>query len=148
MRFLLPILFCAVAQASLLNSDTPVTLDTAEMARVWQEVKSGKAASAAEAPADDAWQAALLQEDEEVARVLLLAWLQQQNPQCPMAQYASDYAAALVLHRLALAGVPKACRELAGAYRSGCMGALCLPVCEAKARWVEQRAIQPGLLPR
>lgn len=140
------ILICgaAVAQGALPDDSEPVTLDFAEMARIWQEVKDGRPAT----PADqDAWQAAVQAEDEELARVLLLAWLQQHNPQVPMAVFAADYARVLRLHRLALSGNPAACAALAEACRSGFLGRLMLPVSEQKARWFEQRAVHAGNLP-
>lgn len=144
----LPLMCCvAVAQASLLDGSEPVTLDSAEMARIWQEVRSGKPAAAAAPASQDAWQAAMLAEDEELGRVLLLAWLQQHNPQAPLASFAADYAHALQLHRCALAGNPAACAALAGAYRSGSLRCLVLPVSEQKARWFELRAVHAGNLP-
>ena len=146
-------LFCIVvlgaaslAQASLLDDSSPVTLDPAEMSRAWQAVSSGSAPAAT--PAADSWQEALLQADAELSRVLLLAWLQEQNPLAPLAAYAADYAAAVGLHRSALAGQPAACAALAAAYRSGTLGVLRLPASEQKARWFEQRALTAENLPR
>ena len=146
MRTLALLLVAAVgASASLLDDNTPVTLDSAEMARIWQEVKTGQKAAAPQS--GDSWQAAMLAEDAELARVLLLAWLQQQNPQISMAGNAAAYAHALRLHLGALAGQSAACSELAQAYRSGMLGLLALPVSESKARWFEQRALSAGNLP-
>ena len=146
-------LFCIVvlgvaslAQASLLDDSSPVTLDPAEMSRAWQAVSSGAAPAAT--PAVDTWQEAMLQEDAELSRVLLLAWLQEQNPLAPMAAYAADYAAAVGLHRSALVGQPASCAVLAAAYRSGALGVLRLPASEQKARWFEQRALKVENLPR
>jgi TPR repeat protein len=146
-------LFCTVAlgaaslaQASLLDDSSPVTLDPAEMSRAWQAVSSGS--SPAVSPAADSWQEAMLQADAELSRVLLLAWLQEQNPLRPLAAFAQDYAAALGLHRSALAGQPAACAALATAYRAGTLGALQLPPSEQKARWFEQRALAADKLPR
>lgn len=135
----------AAASANLLDSNSPVTLDSAEMARIWQEVKTGKKLAVPQS--GGSWQAAMQAEDAELARVLLLVWLQQQNPQIPMAGNAAAYAHALRLHLGALAGQSAACSELAQAYRSGLLGALALPVSEAKARWFEQRALNAGNLP-
>ena len=73
--------------------------------------------------------------------------LVEQNPLCPLADYAQDYAAAVGLHRSALAGQPAACAALAAAYRSGALGVLHLPVSEQKARWFEQRALAADSLP-
>ena len=144
-RFCLPLVCCAaVVHATLLDSRESVTLDSAEMARIWQEVRDGKPAAPA---SGDAWLAAMQAEDEELARVLLLAWLQQLNPQAPMVEFAADYASVLQLHRRALAGNPAACATLAAGYRSGCVGRLVLPVSELKARWFEQRAVHAGNLP-
>lgn len=144
--FLLLCVVVAVAQASLLDTREPVTLDTAEMVRIWQTVRTGK--PALQAAGGDTWQAALLAEDAELGRVLLLAWLQQLNPQAPMVQFATDYAQAVTLHLQALRGNSAACAACAGAYRAGRMGALSLPVSEQKARWFEQRAIVAGNLPQ
>ena len=128
-----------VAMASLLDADTPVTLDTGELSRIWQEVRSGVPAAAQ--GAGDAWQSAMLAEDAELSRVLLLAWLQEQNPLMPLAAHAKDYAEAVSLHMKALSGRREACKTLALAYRVGQLGALQLAVCEQKARWYEQRAV-------
>lgn len=144
----LPLLLAALplAQASLLDDSAPLTLDPAEMSRAWQAVSSGAAPAASLAA--DSWQEAMLQADAELSRVLLLAWLQEQNPLAPLAAYAADYAAAVGLHRSALAGQPAACAALAVAYRSGTLGVLRLPASEQKARWFEQRALTAENLPR
>ena len=144
----LPLLLAALplSQASLLDDSAPLTLDPAEMSRAWQAVSSGAAPAAS--PAADMWQEAMLQADAELSRVLLLAWLQEQNPLRPLAAFAQDYAAALGLHRSALAGQPAACAALAAAYRAGTLGALQLPPSEQKARWFEQRALVADKLPR
>ena len=135
----------AAAHASLLESTDAVTLDPAEFSRIWQEVKTGVPAAA---QAESGWQAALLAEDEELARVLLLAWLQGLNPLCPMEQHARAYADAVALHRKAQAGHAAACAALAAAYRAGRLGELTLPVSEEKARWYEQRAGEMQNLPK
>lgn len=143
------ILFCCAASpalASLPDDTAPVTLDPAEMARAWQAVKTGAVAAPSASPAD-AWQGAMLQPEPELARVQLLVWLQQQNPLLPLAGHEPDYAAAVGLHRCALAGQPAACAALAAAYRSGFLGVLQLPVSEQKARWFEQRALIAENLP-
>lgn len=146
MKVFLSIILAATAQASLLETREPVTLDTAEFSRIWQEVKQG-VPSEPQASAD-AWQSAMLADDAELACVLLLAWLQQQNPQLPMAQHAQLYAEAVALHRRALAGNPAACVTLAAAYRAGSLGNLQLPVSNEKAHWFEQRALRVENLPR
>ena len=128
-----------VAMASLLDGDAPVTLDAGELSRIWQEVRSG--VPAAEQGAGDAWQSAMLAEDAELSRVLLLVWLQEQNPLLPLAAHARDYAEAVSLHMKALSGRREACKTLALAYRVGQLGALQLSVCEQKARWYEPRAV-------
>ena len=143
--FLLPCVVVAVAQASLLDTREPVTLDTAEMARIWQTVRTGK--PALQAAGGDTWQAALLAEDAELGRVLLLVWLQRANPQLEIGAHAREYAGAVALHRQALAGMPAACVALAAAYRSGQLGILTLPQSEARARWFEQRALSAENLP-
>ena len=130
----------SVAMASLLDGDAPVTLDTGELSRIWQEVRSGVPA-AEQGAGDDAWQSAMLAEDAELSRVLLLVWLQEQNPLLPLAAHAKDYAEAVSLHMKALCGRREACKALTLAYRVGQLGALQLPVCEQKARWYEQRAV-------
>ena len=138
-RNLLIMLLAPAAYASLLDADTPVTLDTAELSRIWQEVRNG--APAASPAAGDAWQSAMLAEEAELSRVLLLAWLQEQNPLMPLAAHAKDYAEAVSLHMKAMCGWREACKTLALAYRVGQLGALQLVVCEQKARWYEQRAV-------
>ena len=145
MKALLPFLLAPVAAASLLDGTEPVTLDQAEFTRIWQEVRSG--AAPAPAVAADAWQQAMLAEDAELARVLLLAWLQEKNPGMSLAAHAQAYADAVALHRRALAGQPAACAALAAAYRSGSLGALQLPPSEEKALWFEQRALSAEHLP-
>lgn len=145
MKALLPLVLLATAQASLLESREPVTLDTAEFSRIWQEVKQGL--PSAPQTAADAWQTAMLADDAELARVFLLAWLQQLNPQLPMAQHAQVYAEAVRLHRRALAGNQAACAALATAYSAGSLGALQLPVSNEKAHWFEQRALRVENLP-
>lgn len=138
-RGLLILFLAPVAYASLLDADTPVTLDTGELSRIWQEVRSG--ASSSSPAAGDVWQSAMLAEDAELTRVLLLVWLQEQNPLLPLAAHAKDYAEAVSLHMKALCGRREACKTLALAYRVGQLGALQLAVCEQKARWYEQRAV-------
>lgn len=145
-RCFLTLALVPAAYASLLEGDAPVTLDTAELSRIWQEVRSGKPAAPATA-AGGAWQAAVMAEDEELRRVLLLAWLQEQNPLLPMAEHARDYAEAISLHIKALRGQVAACAVLALAYRTGRLGIFQLPPSEAKARWFEQRALTPENCP-
>ena len=144
-RGLLILFLAPVAYASLLDADTPVTLDTGELSRIWQEVRSG--ASSSSPAAGDAWQSAMLAEDAELTRVLLLVWLQEQNPLLPMAEHARDYAEAISLHIKALRGQVAACAVLALAYRTGRLGIFQLPPSEAKARWFEQRALTPENCP-
>lgn len=146
MKVLLPFLLVPVVAASLLDSTEPVTLDQGEFSRIWQEVRSGE--SPASTAAADSWQQAMLAEDAELARVLLLAWLQEKNPGVSLAAHAQAYADAVALHRRALAGQPAACAVLAAAYRAGSLGALQLPPSEEKARWFEQRALSAEKLPR
>lgn len=142
--FLLLCVVVAVAQASLLDTREPVTLDTAEMARIWQEVQTG---TSPRALPTSGWQEAMLEPDAETARVMLLVWLQRANPQLEIGAHAREYAGAVALHRQALAGMPAACVALAAAYRSGQLGILTLPQSEAKARWFEQRALSAENLP-
>lgn len=142
--FLLLCVVVAVAQASLLDTREPVTLDTAEMARIWQTVRTG---TSPRVLPTSGWQEAMLEPDAETARVMLLAWLQRANPQLEIGAHAREYAGAVALHRQALAGMPAACVALAAAYRSGQLGILTLPQSEAKARWFEQRALSAENLP-
>lgn len=141
----LPFLLAPLACASILDGTEPVTLDQTEFSRIWQEVRTG--AAPAPAAAADLWQQAMLAEDAELSRVLLLAWLQEKNPALPMAAHAQTYADAVALHRRALTGQPAACAVLAAAYRSGSWGSLQLPPSEEKARWFEQRALRAEHLP-
>lgn len=147
MKALLPLFALAVPllASSLLEKSEPLTLDQTEFSRIWQEVKTG--VSAPQDSHHSLWQQAVLAEDDELGRVLLLAWLQQLNPQCGLAACAGDYAAAVSLHRSALAGNSGACAALAAAYRAGKLGALSLPQSEEKARWFEQRALLAEKLP-
>lgn len=147
MKALLPLFFLAVPvfASSLLEEEQPLTLDQSEFSRIWQEMKTG--ISSPQPSRHSLWQQALLAEDAELGSVLLLAWLLQQNPQCELAECAADYAAAVSLHRGALAGQPAACVALAAAYRAGKLGVLCLPQSEEKARWIEQRALLAEKLP-
>ena len=146
MKVLLPFLLAPVASASLLDGSEPVTLDQSEFSRIWQEVRSG--AVSEPAAAGDSWQHAVLAEDAELGRVLLLAWLQEHNPARPMASNAQAYADAVALHRRALAGQCAACATLAAAYRAGSLGNLQLPLSESMARWFEQRALNAENLPK
>ena len=130
--------------ASLLDGAEPLTLDAAEMSRIWQEVQTG---TSPRALPTSGWQEAMLEPDAETARVMLLAWLQRANPQLEIGAHAREYAGAVALHRQALAGMPAACAALAAAYRSGQLGILTLPQSEAKARWFEQRALSAENLP-
>ena len=145
MKALLPFLLAPVAVASLLDGTEPVTLNQTEFSRIWQEVKSG--APQAPAAGADTWQQDMLAEDAELARVLLLVWLQEKNPGVSLAAHAQAYADAVALHRRALAGQPAACAALAAAYRSGSLGALQMPPSEEKALWFEQRALSAEHLP-
>ena len=145
MKALLPFLLAPLAAASLLDGTEPVTLDQAEFTRIWQEVRAG--AAPASAAVADSWQQAMLAEDAELARVLLLVWLREKNPGVSLAAHAQAYADAVALHRRALAGQPAACAALAAAYRSGSLGALQLPPSEEKARWFEQRILSAENLP-
>lgn len=146
MKVLLPFLLPSIACASLLDGGDPLTLDQGEFSRIWQEVRSG-VVSTSKLPATT-WQRAMLAEDAEVFRVLLLAWLQQHNPQSSVEDYAPAYADAVALHRKALAGQPAACAALAAAYRAGHIASLGLPQSEEKARWFEQRALIVENLPQ
>lgn len=132
--------------ASLLDGAEPLTLEAAEMARVWQEVSQGVREESVSR--QDAWYSAMLEVDAELARVLLLAWLQQQNPHTPLLEAARDYAEALQLHFNARNGLAEACVRLAACYRAGQLGKLALPASEAKARWFEQRALSEENLPK
>ncbi len=71
------------------------------------------------APGVEDWQAAMRDAGTELADVRLLVLLQRLNPLDPPAARAEDYAAALHLHHLMLAGNARACLELARACRAG-----------------------------
>lgn len=145
MRHFYLLLCCTPLLAGpLLDSAEPVTLDPAEMSRIWADIRGCRAEAS---PVADGWRAAMLEQDEELARVLLLAWLQQQNPALGLEAAAKDYAQAVSLHRQALRGNAAACAACAVAYRAGQLGELSLPVSEQKARWFEQRSIVSGNLP-
>ena len=142
-RVILPLLLGApLAAASLLDGTEPITLDQGAFTRILNEVRGGNVA----APGSG-WKAAMLAEDAELMRVLLLVWLQELNPQAPMGAHAQAYAAAVRLHLDARAGRAAACASLAQAYRTGELGDLQLPACEEKARGFEQRALVSDCLP-
>ncbi len=71
------------------------------------------------APSVEDWQAAMRDAGTELADVRLLVLLQRLNPLDPPSARAEDYAAALRLHHLMLAGNARACLELARACRAG-----------------------------
>ncbi len=71
------------------------------------------------APGVEDWQAAMRDAGTELADVRLLVLLQRLNPLDPPAARAEDYAAALRLHHLMLAGNARACLALARACREG-----------------------------
>ncbi len=77
------------------------------------------AAAPSSAPGVEDWQAAMRDAGTELADVRLLVLLQRLNPLDPPAARAEDYAAALRLHHLMLAGNARACLELARACRNG-----------------------------
>ncbi len=104
-----------------------LTLDPEIYAEALKAVQGG--APAAEAanetslptvPGVEDWQAAMRDAGTELADVRLLVLLQRLNPQESPAARAEDYAAALRLHHLMLAGNARACLELARACREGC----------------------------
>ncbi len=87
------------------------------------------------------WQAAMDEAGSELSDVRLLVLLQRLNPLDPPGERADDYAAALYLHHLMLAGNRRACRELAEASRRGVLpGGLTFIKSEALAMMLEQRA--------
>ncbi len=87
------------------------------------------------------WQAAMRDAGTELADVRLLALLQRLNPLDPPAARAEDYAAALRLHHLMLAGNTRAARELAHAFRTGCFESGLVFICsEGLAAVLERRA--------
>ncbi len=71
------------------------------------------------APGVEDWQAALRDAGTELADVRLLVLLQRLNPLEPPSARAEDYAEALRLHHLMLAGNARACLSLARACRDG-----------------------------
>ncbi len=93
------------------------------------------------APGVEDWQAALRDAGTELADVRLLVLLQRLNPLDPPSARAEDYAAALRLHHLMLAGNARACLELARACRTGAFeSGLHFLQSEALAAVLERRA--------
>ncbi len=93
------------------------------------------------APGVEDWQAAMRDAGTELGDVRLLVLLQRLNPLDPPAARAEDYAAALRLHHLMLAGNPRACLELARACREGALASgLAFIQDDALALLLERRA--------
>ncbi len=167
----LPLLFllptaCVVAEpAGQGVPATQLTLDPGLYAEALREVQGAPSAPAATAPASAApiqapvappvdkpspaaqhaevadWQAAMRDAGTELADVRLLALLQRLNPLDPPAARAEDYASALRLHHLMLAGNARAARELAHAFRTGCFESGLVFICsEGLAAVLERRA--------
>ncbi len=134
----------ALAETKEQGSSEPLTLDPQLYAEAWREVQGGSTAPAAapagageqagdgaaaasptsppalsSAPGVEDWQAAMRDAGTELADVRLLVLLQRLNPLDPPSARAEDYAAALRLHHLMLAGNARACLELARACRDG-----------------------------
>ncbi len=100
------------------------------------------------APGEEDWQAAMRDAGTELADVRLLVLLQRLNPLDPPAARAEDYAAALRLHHLMLAGNARACLALAAACRTGQFETgLHFIQSEALARVLERRAASFQLAP-
>ncbi len=93
------------------------------------------------APGLEDWQAAMRDAGTELADVRLLVLLQRLNPLDPPSARAEDYAAALRLHHLMLAGNARACLELARACREGHFaGGLIFIQSDSLATVLERRA--------
>ncbi len=144
-----------VAEQGVPSTPTPLTLDPALYADALREVQGLPRAevtaapaavetpAAAEAPAADVvdWQAAMRDAGTELGDVRLFALLLRLNPLEAPSRRAEDYAAALRLHHLMLAGNARACLELAAACRSGRFASgLAFIQSEPLARVMEQRA--------
>ncbi len=126
--------------------------ELAESAELPEELRpeAELAARAAIDPGVMDWQAAMRDAGTELADVRLLALLQRLNPLDPPSARAEDYAAALRLHHLMLAGNARASLALASACRKGQFeSGLAFIRSEALARLLEQRAaaFQLPLLP-
>ncbi len=125
----------SLAEEGAAAAAEPLTLDPVLYAEALQVVQGGAAAPAAAAPAAQApappaaepssapgvvdWQAAMRDAGTELADVRLMVLLQRLNPLDPPSARAEDYAAALRLHHLMLAGNARACLALARACREG-----------------------------
>ncbi len=124
----------AVASAEDEQTAAPLTLDPGLYAEALREVQGvapaaipneGKGAqksaeqAVSSAPGAEDWQAAMRDAGTELADVRLLVLLQRLNPLEPPASRAEDYAEALRLHHLMLAGNARACLALAAACRAG-----------------------------
>ncbi len=123
----LPLLLAAVAAA---EPAARLTLDPQLYAEALREVQGGTKPPV-EAPADTAkpdvaaapgmedWEAAMQDAGTELGTVRLLVLMQRLNPLDPPAAREEDYAEVLRLHRLMLAGNPRACATLGRAFREG-----------------------------
>ena len=133
---LLPLLFVPLAAAQ------SITLDPAELEAAKQRVfgTGGLTTQPQEAsPPEQRWLQAMAAAGTDMQPVLLLALLQELNPQTPLAANPEAYAAALTLHREASAGKTAACTELALSLRCGVLaGGLFILRSEALAARVEQ----------
>ncbi len=135
MRIPASLFFCAVC----LPAAAQLTLDPGLYEEALREVQGGtraataphaessapaaadasSVASVASSPGVEDWQAAMRDAGTELADVRLFVLLQRLNPLDPPSARAEDYAAALRLHHLMLAGNARACLELARACREG-----------------------------
>lgn len=105
------------------GSSGSITLDASEMERARQAVFGGDgmlqpAATPTEHPAER-WSRAMAAAGTDLMPVLLLALLQELNPQLTMAEHPVIYAEALKLHRLAAEGDSSARALLAAFLESG-----------------------------
>ena len=132
---LLPLLFVPLAAAQ------SITLDPAELEAAKQRVfgTGGLTHQRVASPPEQRWLQAMAAAGTDMQPVLLLALLQELNPQTPLSANPEAYASALTLHREASAGKTSACTELALSLRCGVLaGGLFILRSEALADRVEQ----------
>ena len=132
---LLPLVLVPLAAAQ------SITLDPAELEAAKQRVfGTGGLTHQQEASLpEQRWLQAMAAAGTDMQAVLLLALLQELNPQTPLAANPEAYASALTLHREASAGKTAACTELALSLRCGVLaGGLFILRSEALADRVEQ----------
>ncbi len=113
-------LLCWLSLVALAGAQS-ITLDPEEMETIKRQV-FGEGATLPERaplPLEQRWSQAMAAAGTDMQPVLLLALLQELNPQTPLTGNPSAYAAALKLHREAAAGNAEACEQLAQSLRCG-----------------------------